>query len=435
MAEPTNTPMPTAPGTPTSATPRSASPAPGAGSDGDSTPPASASSRQGSLVVPIPTHVYYRAESSSSSAPAQAASSAPPAAAAVPPGNGKPVVLHIGDPIRYNPATYAEFATRFNVVRPPAEQRQRAGFTRALRERRWGDFAAVYRPFWGSGGEMGTWDAELVALLPDSMRVFASAGAGFDWADVKLLGERGIIYCNSGLAAAEAVADFAAAMIISTFRVLPYCISSATSSSPEAFRECHARATSQSRNLRGQSLGLVGLGNIGQQIARRMGAGFGMAILYHDTERKPASLESALGAAFRDSLEDLLRDSDCVVVCAPGGAGCLLGAAALRRMRPGARLVNVARGSLVDEEALADALDQGRVSAVALDVHVDEPNVHPRLAAHAAAGRALLTCHNAGGTVETHAGFEELGMRNIMAVLGGGDPITPVNLEYLRKKS
>ncbi|RYP93659.1 hypothetical protein DL770_000190 [Monosporascus sp. CRB-9-2] len=434
MAEPTNTPMPTAPGTPTSATPRSASPAPDAGGDGDSTPPASASSGRGSLVVPIPTHIYCKPESSSSSAPAQAASSAPPAAAAVPPSNSKPVVLHIGDPIRYNPATYAEFAARFEVVRPPTEQRQRAEFVRALRERRWGDFAAIYRPFWGSGGEMGTWDAELVALLPDSMRVFASAGAGFDWADVKLLGERGIIYCNSGLAAAEAVADFAAAMVISTFRVLPYCINSATSSSPGAFRECHARATAQSRNLRGQTLGLVGLGNIGQQIARRMGAGFGMTILYHDTERKPASLESALGAAFRDSMGNLLRDSDCVVLCAPGGAGCLLDAAALRRMRPGARLVNVARGSLVDEEALADALEQERVSAVALDVHADEPNVHPRLAAHAAAGRALLTCHNAGGTVETHAGFEELGMRNIMAVLGGGDPITPVNLEYLRKK-
>ncbi|RYP74268.1 hypothetical protein DL771_003089 [Monosporascus sp. 5C6A] len=435
MAEPTNTPMPTAPGTPISATPRSASPALDVGGDGDSTPPASASSGRGSLVVPIPTHIYHKAESSSSSAPAQAAPPGLPAAAAVPPGNSKPVVLHIGDPIRYNPATYAEFAARFEVVRPPAEQRQRAEFARALRERRWGDFAAVYRPFWGSGGEMGAWDAELVALLPDSVRVFASAGAGFDWADVKLLGERGIIYCNSGLAAAEAVADFAAAMIISTFRVLPYCISSATSSSPAAFRECHARATAQSRNLRGRTLGLVGLGNIGQQIARRMGAGFGMTILYQDTERKPASLESALGAAFRDSLGDLLRDSDCVVLCAPGGAGCLLDAAALRRMRPGARLVNVARGSLVDEEALADALEQGRVSAVALDVHADEPNVHPRLAAHAAAGRALLTCHNAGGTVETHAGFEELGMRNIMAVLGGGDPITAVNLEYLKKRS
>ena len=71
------------------------------------------------------------------------------------------------------------------------QERGREEFTRALRERRWGDFSAIYRPFWGTGGEMGNWDAEFIALLPDSVRVFASAGAGFDWADVKLLGEKG----------------------------------------------------------------------------------------------------------------------------------------------------------------------------------------------------------------------------------------------------
>lgn len=104
----------------------------------------------------------------------------------------KPRVLHIGDPIRYNPETWAEFAARFDVVRPAtAADRERAPFLQGLRDRRWGDFDAVYRPFWGSGGEMGRWDAELIALLPDSVKVFASAGAGYDWADVELLGERG----------------------------------------------------------------------------------------------------------------------------------------------------------------------------------------------------------------------------------------------------
>jgi hypothetical protein len=99
--------------------------------------------------------------------------------------------LHIGDPVRYNLATYEEFSTLFDVVRPSAEERQRRPFMQALRERRWGDFAAVFRPFWGTGGELGQWDHELISLLPDSVRVFASAGAGFDWADTKLLGERG----------------------------------------------------------------------------------------------------------------------------------------------------------------------------------------------------------------------------------------------------
>ncbi|KAK7757306.1 hypothetical protein SLS62_000856 [Diatrype stigma] len=479
MAEPTNTPLPTAPGTPIPGTPRSASPAPGYS---EINPSATGGIARGpsSLTVPIPVHISATTLSSTTSPLALSSESAsaetvpglvvPP----VPPaannnnttsdgadgssgGSKKPRVLHIGDPIRYNPETWADFAARFDVVRPEAAERERAEFVRALRERRWGDFHAIYRPFWGSGGEMGHWDAELVDLLPDSVRVFASAGAGFDWADVKVLGERGIIYCNSGLAAAEAVADFAVAMIISTFRALPYCIASATSTtspstpsttpppptpSPSTFRACHALATAQSHNLRGHALGIVGLGNIGQRIARRMRAAFGMEVLYYDVERKPSSLESELGAAYRDSLARLVRESDCVVLCAPSPApdsapgsapSTIISRESLADFRPGARLVNVARGSLVDEDALADALDAGRVSAVALDVHAAEPRVHPRLAAHAGA-RALLTCHNAGGTVETHAGFEELGMRNIMAVLGGREAITPVNLRFLRKK-
>lgn len=172
-----------------------------------------------------------------------------------------------------------------------------------------------------------------------------------------------------------------------------------------------------------------------------MRAAFGMEVLYYDVERKPSSLESELGAAYRDSLARLVRESDCVVLCAPSptspssssAPAPIINRESLARFRPGARLVNVARGSLVDEDALADALDAGHVSAVALDVHAAEPEVHPRLAAYAGT-RALLTCHNAGGTVETHAGFEELGMRNIMAVLGGREAVTPVNTRFVQRK-
>lgn len=219
MAEPTNTPLPTAPGTPIPGTPRSASPAPGYG---EITPPATGGIARGpsSLTVPIPVHISATTLSSTTSPLALSAESASASASTqqpptetvpglvvppVPPANNnnntsggadsskRLRVLHIGDPIRYNPETWADFAARFEVVRPEAAERERAEFTRALRDRRWGDFHAIYRPFWGSGGEMGHWDAELVGLLPDSVRVFASAGAGFDWADVKLLGERGML--------------------------------------------------------------------------------------------------------------------------------------------------------------------------------------------------------------------------------------------------
>ncbi|KAK1757166.1 hypothetical protein QBC47DRAFT_378536 [Echria macrotheca] len=410
MAEPTNTPYP--PSTPVPAsTPRSSSPAP-----------------------PIPS---LTPDATTTTIPLRPSSS-----------SAKPIVLHIGDPIKYNPSTYAEFSSRFEVIRPSAAERERSAFAQALREQRWGDFSAIFRPFWGTGGEMGRWDAELISLLPDSVKVFASAGAGFDWADTKLFGERGIIYCNSGLAAAEAVADFAVAMIISTFRHLPWCIGAATLSATstdtdaaKTFRTCHAQATAASHNPRGHTLGLIGFGNIGQQIAAKLGnPAFGMPIAYHDVVRKPAEIETSLGATFHPTLSDLLAVSDCIVLCTPASPDGkpLITSATLAACKPGSRFVNIARGSLVDEDALADALESGQISAAALDVHADEPNVHPRLLRMAGLdgsrpGRVMLTCHNAGGTVETHVGFEELSMRNIMAVLAGEAAITPVNLHFLAK--
>jgi len=369
----------------------------------------------------------------------------------------RPIVLHIGDPIKYNPKTYAEFSQAFDVVRPSTAERERSEFIKALKERKWGDFSAIFRPFWGTGGEMGRWDAELIDLLPESVQVFASAGAGFDWADTKLLGERGIIYCNSGLAAAEAVADFAVALIISTFRHLPWCMGAATlpylapSSSSDSdseatarktFQLCHAQATAASHNPRGHVLGLIGFGNIGQQIAAKLGhAAFGMKIAYYDVIRKSPEVENELSATFYETLDGLLGASDCAVLCTPASTDGkpLITAETLSSFRPGSRFVNIARGSLVDEEALADALESGILSSAALDVHADEPRVHPRLVQMAGLegqnpGRVMLTCHNAGGTVETHIGFEELSMRNIMAVLSGKNAITPVNMHLLRKK-
>jgi hypothetical protein len=103
----------------------------------------------------------------------------------------KPIVLHIGDPIVYNPEIYAKFSDQFTVIRPSLEERQRPAFLQALKDQKWGDFQAVFRPFWNTGGEMGRWDAEMIPLLPKSMKLFASAGAGFDWADVDLLANEG----------------------------------------------------------------------------------------------------------------------------------------------------------------------------------------------------------------------------------------------------
>ena len=226
---------------------------------------------------------------------------------------------------------------------------------------------------------------------------------------------------------------------------LPFLAPSSSSSADasKTFQTCHVLATAASHNLRGHMLGLIGFGNIGQQIAAKLGhAAFGMRIAYFDVIRKPPAAEAELGATFYDTLERLFAASDCVVLCTPASADGrpLITADALRALRPGTRFVNIARGSLVDEEALADALESGLVGSAALDVHAEEPRVHPRLIKMAGLegptpGRVMLTCHNAGGTVETHVGFEELSMRNIMAVLQGKPAITPVNMHFLPKES
>lgn len=288
----------------------------------------------------------------------------------------------------------------------------------------------------------------------------------------------GIIYCNGGLAAAESVADFAVAMVISTFRQLPWVTSAAlvphlqtlpsspspsssSSAAEAAFRFSHTHTTAHARNPRNHVLGIIGLGKIGHLLARKLGnPSFGMHIHYHDVARKPAGDEaSAYVSAFHATLPSLLAASDAVVLCTPArpDGAPLMTRAALSHLRRGARFVNIARGSLVDEEALADALEAGVVGSAALDVHADEPRVHGRLLALAGTAlaragpdggevdartgvgknpaRVMLTCHNAGGTVDTHIGFEELAMRNILAVLGGQEPITPVNLHFLNTKT
>lgn len=103
----------------------------------------------------------------------------------------KPIILHLGDPIQFNKELYAEIADSFTIIRPSLEERQRAAFSQALKEKRWGEFKAIFRPFWNTGGEMGRWDSELIPLLPSSMKVFASAGAGYDWVDVDILAKHG----------------------------------------------------------------------------------------------------------------------------------------------------------------------------------------------------------------------------------------------------
>ncbi|KAH7072101.1 hypothetical protein BKA63DRAFT_62461 [Paraphoma chrysanthemicola] len=336
----------------------------------------------------------------------------------------RPRVLHIGDDIVYNPELYKSFSSQFDIIQPPLQERQRDNFIGALKEKRWGDFHAIFRPFWNTGGEMGQWDEELVSNLPKSCTIFASAGAGYDWADIPTLSKYGIVYCNGARASSEAVADMAIWHILSVFRNLIWSAEAAKSGDVEQWKFAHKHQQDTAFNPRGRSLGIIGLGNIGYTIAQKAWLAFGMKVLYHDIVRKSTDSEEAVNAVFYENLDEMLAVADCTVLATPFAGSLLITAEKLKRFKSGSRFVNIARGTLVDETALVEALKSGHLFAAGLDVHQNEPRVHPEFTKMR---NVTLTCHNAGGAWDTAAGFERLAMENIESFLTKGEALTPVN--------
>ncbi|KAL3440682.1 hypothetical protein BJX65DRAFT_316310 [Aspergillus insuetus] len=349
----------------------------------------------------------------------------------------KPVVLHLGEPIKYNHDFYSnDFLARYDVVRNDALDR--TSFIEALKNKRYGSFVAIFRPHFQSGGEMGQWDNELIALLPPSVRIFASAGAGFNWADVEALGRRGIWYANGAGASDEAVSDTTLYMILSVFRNFTRAQLAARTADPEIFTATHKLIATISQNPSGHILGLVGLGNISKKVAKKAQA-LGMSVHYFDVVRQNPDVEQSLGVTYHDTLESLLKVADCVSLHTPLNQHTkhIINRETLKIMKPGARLVNTARGEVVEEEALIQALVEGSLSAAGLDVHYHEPQVSPRLAAME---NVTLTTHIGGGALNTRINFELNAMKNILVTVGSqgeliGQPLTPVNakqvLEYL----
>ena len=103
----------------------------------------------------------------------------------------RPTILHLGDDIQYNRNIHSRLLRQFDIIRPNPTNPTRSEFVRHLKDKTWGDFSAIIRPFWNTGNEMKPWDRELIQLLPHTMEVMASAGAGYDWVDVGALAESG----------------------------------------------------------------------------------------------------------------------------------------------------------------------------------------------------------------------------------------------------
>jgi len=178
-------------------------------------------------------------------------------------------------------------------------------------------------------------------------------------------------------------------------------------------------------DVHGATLGIFGMGRIGQAIARRGALGFGMPVIYHNRSRLAPEVEAPLGARWVDKA-DLLRQADHLILVVPYSPAShhAIGAAELALMKPTATLTNIARGGVVDDAALAQALAERRIAGAGLDVFEGEPQVHPGLLA---ATNVVLTPHIASATAATRRRMAMLAADNLIAVLDGAAPLTPVN--------
>jgi gluconate 2-dehydrogenase len=184
-------------------------------------------------------------------------------------------------------------------------------------------------------------------------------------------------------------------------------------------------------DIHGATLGILGMGRIGQGIARRGALGFGMNVIYHNRSRLDAATEAECKARYV-SKEELLKTADHLVLVLPYSAAShhAIGAAELAQMKPTATLVNIARGGIVDDAALAQALRDRRIAAAGLDVFEGEPKVHPDLLT---VPNVVLTPHIASSSVPTRKAMAQLAADNLVAFFGKGQALTPLNPQVLAK--
>ena len=264
------------------------------------------------------------------------------------------------------------------------------------------------------------------------LRAVANIAVGYNNLDIAALTAAGILATNTPDVLTETTADFAWALLLATARRV--------TESERWLREGRWRSWSFElffgRDVHGATLGILGMGRIGQAIARRA-RGFGMRVLYHNRSRLAADLEHDCAAAYVDK-DVLLADSDHLVLALPYSPDThhAIGAAELARMRPTATLINIARGGVVDDVALAAALASGRLAAAGLDVYEREPEVDPALLARS---NIVLTPHIASSTEATRRAMVALAVDNLIAALGEGPfanrPPNPINAALLAKRT
>jgi len=250
------------------------------------------------------------------------------------------------------------------------------------------------------------------------LKIVANCAVGYDNVDVVAAELRGVQVTNTPDVLTDATADLTWALILACARRVTEGVDLIRSG---AWTGWHPEQL-LGLELRGKTLGIFGAGRIGQAVGRRA-VGFGMRLLYASRTPK-TDFERETGAT-RVELGRLLRDSDVLTLHTPSTPETkgVINADALARMRPGAILINTGRGDLVREEAVAIALEEGKLGAAGLDVYADEHAINPRLRS---APRTVLLPHIGSATQETRRRMAAIAVANVRAVLAGQPPLTPV---------
>lgn len=270
-------------------------------------------------------------------------------------------------------------------------------------------------------------DAEVLAACP-GLKICANMAVGYNNFDLEAMTRAGVLATNAPDVLTETTADFGFALLMATARRI---------SESEHFLRA-GKWTKWSfdmfagSDIHGSTLGILGMGRIGQGIARRGAHGFGMKVIYHNRSRLEASLETECKASYV-SKETLLKTADHLVLVLPYSPSShhAIGAAELAQMKPTATLVNIARGGIVDDAALAAALREKRIAAAGLDVFEGEPKVHPDLLT---VPNVVLTPHIASATVPTRLAMARLAADNLIGFFKENKPLTPLNPAVLATK-
>ncbi|MCP1375708.1 2-hydroxyacid dehydrogenase [Dyella lutea] len=266
----------------------------------------------------------------------------------------------------------------------------------------------------------------------DRLRVISNLAVGYNNLDIEALTLAGVLACNTPEVLNETTADYAWALLLAAARRV--------GAAERWLRAGRWRGAMRfddwlGVDLHGRTLGILGMGRIGQAVARRA-SGFDMRVLYHNRSRLPAPVESVCAARWVDKAE-LLRESDHLVLVLPytSESHHIIGAAELALMKRGSVLVNIARGGLVDEAALAASLREGHLAAAGLDVYEDEPLVYPELLG---LEQVVLSPHLGSASADTRRNMAELAVDNVLAGLGlgpkAGRPPAPINPRVLEAR-